>query len=119
MNWECETCGMINESDAQDCLKCGEPVRIQLVDKTHSVDIAHSGEDWQAAKAKIDKAIDFALRNRYKRLRIIHGHGSEAGHTGIIRDHAVPYLRECARRHGAKLIGEESNKGAHTLQFDS
>ena len=99
------------------CVKCDAPFRRRWLDETSIVDIAHSGEDWSAAKEKIDRAINSNLTKGIRRLKVVHGYGSEPGHSRIIHDKAVPYLTECARKHRAKLLSDEQNHGVHVLDF--
>jgi len=81
----CPKCEIPIEDTSQTvCPRCDSCLR--SAGGLHSVDIAHNGEDWCLAKKKIDESIDYALYNNCKGVKIIHGYGSQEGHTHIIHD---------------------------------
>lgn len=79
--------------------------------------MAHHGESWLDAEAKIEEAINLALKVHYKRLKIIHGKGTD-GHTKVICNKTIEVLKKYERKFGYKLVEEKHNKGAHILYFN-
>jgi DNA-nicking Smr family endonuclease len=117
---ECPECGYIFDDPTADlCPKCDTPRHESREGEClyYEADIAHHGEDWLEAQRKIDDAIDRALYEGFKGVKIIHGHGG-FGHTSIIKSKAVPYLNRYARKHGYKLVQDKFNDGAHIVYFN-
>jgi len=115
---ECPDCGFpIEDKNLKACPKCGQAVKNIFVNKLHQVDIAHQGETWEEAKKKLDEALHFCKREHYKGLRVIHGGGGAAGHTGIIKQRAVEYLLKRIKRFNATLESDSQNPGMHTVYF--
>jgi DNA-nicking Smr family endonuclease len=81
------------------------------------IDVAHGGEDREDAMRKVIKGIEVSLGGNHKGLKVIHGHGSRPGHTGIIRDQVVRLLQKEAKRLKARLVKDRDNPGAHILYF--
>lgn len=98
----------------RDCPKCGHKIRGQIFQPLMEVDVAHSGEDWDAAERKIMTAIDRAILHGHRGVKIVHGHGSTTGRS-LIRRRAVPLLLRLAARTGGKLVQDKDNPGAHIL----
>ena len=115
---ECPECGMPVDSTTIICPKCDCSISSILLDELWVVDVAHDGEDWVLAREKIDSALNSAFLNKCKGLKVIHGHGIDSGHTGIIRKKAVPYLKELGRKHDSRLVSDRSNPGAHIIYFN-
>lgn len=79
------------------------------------VDIAHTGETWEQAKAKIDRAFDDALYDRHAGLKIIHGYGSRTG-SSVIGPRAKSYLRHLAEETaGARFTPDRHTQGASII----
>jgi len=90
-----------------------EAVRKEL----YVVDVAHQGQDWLEAQARIQQAINQALLNKFNGLKIIHGYGSQKGHTSYIKTRAVAFLKRYARDHHHRLVPDKFSEGAHILYF--
>lgn len=105
------------ETYMRACPKCDTPLRSRLIDKVPCVDIAHNGEDWETARSKIEQSLSRCLEKNYKGLKVIHGRGSEPGHTKIIARKAVPCLKEWAVKLNAKMVRDKFTDGAHLLYF--
>ncbi len=112
-------CGFPLETAMVQCPKCDSFIKDQFYDTIVTIDIAHHGETWPEAKEKLDNAIDNALRDRVKGLRIIHGLGSEKGFGGIIRRATQEYLQSRKRALGAKITSEKGNDGVTLLYLRS
>jgi hypothetical protein len=110
---ECPICGnpIILRGHVR-CAKCDTPV--DLFRRLFVVDVAHSGEGWEEARKKIVRAIDRALIERNKGLKIVHGQGRTTGRS-VIRTKAIGFLRSQARRIGGRLVQDDNNPGAHIL----
>lgn len=116
---DCPQCGFpLWELKTKSCPKCGKLVSSIQVNRTHQVDIAHHGEDWEAARKKLDAALDLCRRNRYRALRVIHGRGTAAGHTGILKVRTVEYLLKRIKRFRGTLESDSKNPGVHTVYFN-
>lgn len=98
----------------QECPKCGQKIRGQTFQPLLEVDVAHSGEDWDAAQRKIISAVDRALLHGHRGVKIIHGHGSTTGRS-LIRQRSLPLLRSLATKTGGRLVQDKDNPGAHIL----
>lgn len=118
MRKECSECGYIfDELSETVCPKCDTAYYgSQTQKRLYEADIAHHGEDWLEAQCKIDDAIDRALYEGFKGVKIIHGHGGY-GHTSIIKNKAVPYLARYAENHRCKLVRDKFTEGAHIIYF--
>jgi len=99
------------------CEKCGTSAYDQKIDLLHIIDIAHSREDVYDAEQKILNAISYAQINGFKGVKIIHGFGSQRGHSSVIRDHSVRFLQDYSRRNKTKLTKDNQTPGAHILYF--
>ena len=110
-------CGIELHTSDTNCPKCDSEVRCVYVNGLYPIDIAHSGENWEDAQEKIDRALDRALLHLHKGLTVIHGHGQETGHSSVIRTRTVPYLKGLAKQHHYKLASDNNNSGAHILYF--
>ena len=115
----CPSCQIqIKDSGKLFCPKCGHQFFSTLRDELHCIDIAHDGEDWFDAEQKLLAGIDFALKNRFKGLKVIHGSGAEHGHTDTIKKKTIPYLNRMAQIHGGKVVQDKHTDGAHILYFN-
>ena len=119
MNAICSFCGKpLGINDKKTCPVCGNEILRYHLNGTYEIDVAHDNETWLDAKEKIDKGINHVLKNNIARLRIIHGWGSGDGHTNVIKNKAILYLREQAMALGAKYLTDKNNKGASFLDFN-
>jgi ribosomal protein S27AE len=110
---ECPICG--NPVALRGHVKCGKcEMPVVLFRPLLVVDVAHAGEDWEEAQEKIMKAIDRALIERNKGVKIVHGKGRTTGRS-VIRTKAVEFLRNQARQIGGRLVQDDNNPGAHIL----
>ena len=82
------------------------------------VDIAHSGETWEVAKAKLDRAIDDALYYNHSGLKIVHGWGAQSGGQSVIAPRAKAYLRHVAEEMGGRYAVDRNTEGASILWFN-
>ena len=116
----CSQCGMdLSEGLWKTCPKCDSALKPALRDEIHTIDIAHGGESLARALELIDRSVDYALLERFKGLKIIHGYGSRRDHTSVIRDEALPMLKKLARDNGWKLVQDSRTQGAHILYFNT
>jgi hypothetical protein len=106
----------IAEKGLRICPKCDAPLRARPTGEMLVVDVAHDGETWEEARAKIERAVARARRRGAGALKVIHGRGKEG--SGIIRSRTIPLLQRLAARHGARLSQDGKNAGAHVLKFD-
>jgi len=112
---ECPTCeNPLDSADSSKCPKCGESLRNHLYRPLLEIDVAHSGEFWEEAKKKINKAVDQGLFGRHKGVKIIHGYGRSTGRS-LICSKAIDLLQELARQTGGRLVQDNGNPGAHIL----
>jgi hypothetical protein len=114
---ECSKCGITVDESLSYCPKCDNPLYNGYVDELYIEDVAHKGEDWELAREKIDNALDIAFRQNYKGIKIIHGRASGVGHTRIIADKSIKYLKVLARQYDGKLVQDKQTDGAHILYF--
>lgn len=96
------------------CPKCGERILGTILQGLLEVDVVHSGETWEEARLKIVDAVDRAIANGHKGVKIIHGYGATSGNSRI-RGRAVELLRGLANRTGGRLAPDRDNEGAHLL----
>lgn len=113
----CPYCGSSVSPGSDTCSVCGNTLPDTFVDELMEVDVAHSGESWEDARRKIEKAVDTCLLRQLKGVRIIHGRGDRGFHTGIIARKAVPYMRKLAQSHGGRCVQDDHNSGAHIIYF--
>ena len=99
------------------CPKCDCDVYARGRDELMVIDVAHGGEEWPEALAKIQQAISAALLGSYKGLKVIHGHGAADGHTSNLRPRIIAFLNEYARGHGCRVTRDRRTEGAHILYF--
>ena len=99
------------------CLKCDFDLEDFHRDVLHEADVAHGGEDWIQAEAKIHTAVDHALLHHFKGVKIIHGHGRHRKYHSTIRYNAMSLIRTLASRHHGKIVPDKGNTGAHILYF--
>ncbi len=116
---DCPTCGIPVHVHAVICQKCETSLKDQYVDRISVVDVAHNGEDWRSAKHKILEAVNDALANGLKGTKIIHGRGAAKGHSSIIKNKSVRFLKMLSLRFKARLTKDRNNDGAHILYFNS
>jgi len=119
MKLECPSCGMLCESHMQSCPKCDSTLRANYINRLIIADVAHSGEDWEAAREKILRAIDRALVENCKGVKVVHGRGNRKGHSSVIKHNAKLFLAEVANKHQAKLVRDNHTDGAHIIYFGS
>ena len=114
-------CAIELELAAQQCPKCDEPLAVGLRDAMVEVDVAHSGESWTEALDKLESALHFARRERYKGLRVIHGSGRGCTDSwegpGRIRREVLNYLQQALSDSDASLSPQPHNPGAHLITF--
>ena len=112
---ECPTCeNPLDSFNGSQCPKCGEALRNTRYQAVLEVDVAHSGETWEEAERKINRAVDHGIRNQHKGVKIIHGSGRTTGGS-VIRGKAIDLLGELARSTGGRLVQDNGNPGAHIL----
>ena len=85
------------------------------INRLYIADVAHDGESLEEAKYKVEKAVEIAKFYNYKGVKIIHGYGSKRGHSHIIHDNIVPFLRQLSNRYNIKLTADKQTKGAHII----
>ncbi len=116
---KCPNCEMkINDMNIKFCPKCSQNIYDSSINELYIIDIAHNGEDWFEAKEKILDGVNMAIKGNYKGLKVIHGRGIEKGHTNIIKQKAVPYLRRIAIKYNSKCVIDKQTNGAHILYFN-
>lgn len=98
-----------------ECPKCGEVLRGRVYQGLLEVDVAHSGETWELARDKIQRAVDRGVLHGHSGVKIIHGYGSAGGGRAVIASRAIPLLRSLAQRMGGRVVQEKGNPGAHIL----
>ena len=109
---ECGSCGNPLERAGEECPKCGNREAVRADGKrVLEVDVAHGGETVERALAKLEQAVDEALKAGYALLRVIHGYGSQAHHTHRIQEAVRARLAFYQQKYGGKLAGE-LNPGA-------
>jgi hypothetical protein len=114
----CPTCGIPLEAGRHErCPKCDSPIRGQILMGLLEVDVVHSGEDWETARRKIEKAVDQALLMGNSGVKIIHGYGSSTGRS-IIASQATTLMRGLAERTGGTFATDRNNRGAHLIWFN-
>jgi len=114
---ECNSCGFPRlDQMASACPKCDEPYGAQQAKRgLLEVDIAHAGESWEQAKAKIDRSLDQALDRGHAGLKIIHGYGSSTSGQSIIGPQAKAYLKHLADWHGGRYTSDRQTPGASLI----
>ena len=80
------------------------------------VDVAHAGESWEQARAKIEAAVDAALARGHSGVKVIHGHGASTGRARIA-PLAIQWMRTLATRTGGTFTQDRNNPGAHLIWF--
>jgi hypothetical protein len=78
------------------------------------VDVAHAGESWQEAHATIIRALNDAINNNYKGLKIIHGYGSLTGEA-VIGPRAIALMRHLAEEEGGRFVKDQNNPGSSLI----
>jgi hypothetical protein len=113
---ECPNCGCdVDRNDRGKCPKCHfEVYSFDFLE----VDIAHSGERWLEAKHKILTALGDALFLGFKGLKLIHGYGSQPGHTSSIRRNTLEFLKWIENQYVATVRADHSNPGVHFVVLD-
>jgi len=115
----CPNCEMrINDINIKFCPKCSQNIYDSSKNELFIIDVAHNGEDWFEAKEKILDGVNNAIRGNYKGLKVIHGQGIEKGHTNIIKQKAIPFLRSLALKYNSKCVIDKQTSGAHILYFN-
>ena len=114
----CPTCeNPFDSADSSKCPKCGESLRNHHDRPLLEADVAHSGESWEQAEEKIERAVDQGLRDQHKGVKIIHGSGRTTGRS-VIRGKAIDLLGELTRSTGGRLVQDNGNPGAHILSLN-
>ncbi len=117
MKKQCPECGFVLEGIAQTrCPKC-DCIIYTPCDELYFIDIAHHGEDWLKAKKKLTDGISDALLGSFKGLKVIHGYGSEKGHTSYLKNKVITYMKKYAKRHGYRVVSDKYTKGAYIMLF--
>jgi len=114
---KCPNCG-IEGYVGESCIKCNTRLYRTFTRPLYVIDVAHSGEDVDDAIRKVTAGIETSLRDNHRGLKVIHGRGSRAGHSAVIRNHIVQFLKREARRLKARLVMDKDNPGAHILFFN-
>ena len=111
----CPSCGIPFEQGAHDtCPKCDYPVRGLRLRGILEVDVVHSGEDWEVARQKIEKAVDEAIHRGHAGVKIVHGYGSTSGHS-VIASRAISLMKGLAERTDGRFTTDRNNPGAHLI----
>ncbi|MEO0415246.1 MAG: hypothetical protein AAF226_09875, partial [Verrucomicrobiota bacterium] len=116
---ECDGCGFpIAAMGLQECPKCDYSSGASA-DQSElgvlEIDIAHSGESWEMAKEKMERALDKAMFHRHAGLKVIHGYGSTTGGHSVIGPRAIAYLRRLAEVHGGRYARDRYTPGASLI----
>lgn len=114
---ECYQCGVDIAENDYECQKCGATFGDMLFDAIHIVDVAHQGEIWDDARQKILRAVDFAISQKLKGVKIIHGRGKNSGGKGVIKNNAILLMRQLAKQYSGKVVQDKYTDGAHLLYF--
>ena len=115
---QCQDCGFpVDTTGDRECPKCGAEAHGKPQLGLHVVDVAHNGEDVEAAKKMIEKEVDHASYNGYSGVKIIHGYGSTSGPSRI-SDPAVALMKRLAESYGGTFAGDRDNKGASLILFN-
>ena len=118
MKLHCHNCGLeIEVLSVTTCPKCDTPVRKRTNGQVFQVDVVHSGEDLHEALRKLERAIDRAVCENYRGLKVIHGHGSSTG-ISLLKPHIIAAMKRASNHHGGKAVPDRDNPGAHLLWFD-
>jgi len=113
----CPDCGCPVDPVADErCPKCERWLRGHDLAGLKEIDVAHGGESWEQARAKIEQAFDRALAGGHRGLMVIHGRGATTGRS-VIGPRAVELLRVLAATCGGKLVRDRGNPGAHIVWF--
>ena len=122
---ECPQCEFpIKTMGLTECPKCDYSESENFIKNRTSnlgileVDIAHSGETWEQAKVKLDKAIDDTLYYGHSGLKVIHGWGSTTGGVAVIGPRAQSYLQHIAEQHGGRFTKDHNTSGASLIWFN-
>ena len=111
----CPSCGIPFEQGAHDnCPKCDYPVRGLRLRGILEVDVVHSGENWEVARQKIEKAVDEAIYHGHAGVKIVHGYGSTSGHS-VIASQAISLMKALAERTDGRFTTDRNNPGAHLI----
>ena len=111
-NMDCPTCGFPLDPSLQEaCPKCENNIAGSASMGVLEVDVVHSGETWQEAAGKIERALDQGLQWGHKGVKIIHGHGAKTGHS-VIAPRAIALMRHLAERTGGRFSKDRQNPGA-------
>lgn len=114
---ECPSCGFpVERGRDTTCRKCNAPIREQSLLGLLEVDVVHSGESWETARAKIEAAVDQAIHWGHAGVKIIHGYGASTGRS-IIAPRAISLMRALADRTGGTFTRDRQNPGAHLIWF--
>ena len=117
-NLECPRCGFPVKAGRHDCCpKCEAPIRSESLFGMLEVDVAHGGETWDAARGKIESAVDKAIYYGHAGVKIIHGHGSSTGQS-VIGPKAIKLMKELATSTGGTFAQDRNNPGAHIIWFN-
>ena len=115
---QCQDCGFpVDAASHRECPKCGAEVRGKLLLGLYEVDVAHNGESVEAAKKKIEAAVDRARYRGNSGVKIIHGYGSTSGPSRISGP-AVTLMKRLAESYGGTFAGDRDNKGASLIWFN-
>lgn len=115
---DCPTCGFpIDPSGEKACPKCESSFTASGVFGILEVDVAHSGESWDEAARKIERAIDRGIQWGHKGVKVIHGHGSSTGQA-VIAPRAISFMRHLAETTGGRFARDRQNPGASIVWFN-
>jgi DNA-nicking Smr family endonuclease len=78
------------------------------------VDIAHSGQTWEVARAQLLRAVQQGVADGHSGVKIVHGRGQSSGY-GTIKEMAKAYLTGLAVQYGGRVAADKDNPGATIL----
>ena len=114
---QCQDCGIpVDASRDRECPKCGAEICGKPQLGLHVVDVAHNGENVEAAKKMIEKEVDDAYYRGNSGIKIIHGRGATSGASRIAGP-AVNLMKSLAESYGGTFSGDRDNKGASLIWF--
>jgi|TARA_B110001454_G_scaffold87893_1_gene84203 hypothetical protein len=115
---QCQDCGFpVDATGHRECPKCGAEEREKPQLGLHVVDVAHNGENVEAARKRIEEEVDAASYRGNSGIKIIHGYGSTSGPSRISGP-AVALMKRLAESYGGTFAGDGDNKGASLIWFN-